>query len=133
MTAEERAAIWARVDAATKGPWHAPGMGEIHTDHEHGVFVGEDQYGQPDPVIGDLCTHHNCDENAEFIAHARSDVPDLLDALEASEARVKALGAALRDLIDAIPAETLAADPPLGAWCEVAESVLRSTPEDRSR
>jgi hypothetical protein len=46
------------------------------------------------------------------------------DARTKAEARVTALTAALRDLIDAIPEQTLVDDPPLRCWVDEAERVL---------
>lgn len=52
------------------------------------------------------------DMDTELLANARlmATAPELLGAL--------------RDLCDAIPAETIAADPPLGAWEQVARAVI---------
>ena len=61
MTQEERAAIRARCEAATPGPWER-------------YFV-----------------LHESHPNAEFIVHARQDIPALLAALDEAEAENKAL------------------------------------------
>jgi len=63
MTREQRDAIRARCNAATEGPWEYSGLME--------VYAGKYE------VIGRF------DELADvrFIAHARQDVPALLDAL----------------------------------------------------
>lgn len=56
----------------TPGDWHAPGLGEVHSDHDKGIYarvVG----GEDDPVIADLCNT----ADAEFIAAA----PRLMRAL----------------------------------------------------
>ena len=66
--------IRARCDAATPGPWDAhPGP-----DYEY-IFA-----------LGDGMAHVRGPYNAEFIAHARQDIPALLDALEAERARADA-------------------------------------------
>jgi hypothetical protein len=39
----------------------------------------------------------------------------------------RALWNAMRDLVDAIPQETFAADPPLRSWADRAENVLEDT------
>ncbi len=81
------AAINARADAATSGPW-AKNPFTAHVD----AF----EQGYPIPVCAllwptDLRTEDQSIADGEFIAHARTDIPDLLAALEASEtARVKA-------------------------------------------
>jgi len=63
-----------RAENATKGPWHSPGLGEVHSDHDHGIYVRVLAPDEPDPVVADLCG----DADAEFIAHAREDIPYLL-------------------------------------------------------
>lgn len=78
MTDDKLAAIEQRVQAATPGPWHAPGLGEVHTDHDAGVFIRRDEDGEGDPIVADFCSYPNWEGNAEFIAHAREDVPALL-------------------------------------------------------
>ena len=77
--------IKARAEAATPGPWEADGTGEV-----------SQHWSRPKPwetVVGtDVACMSYCyggsakgverDEDAEFIAHARTDVPALLDALQ---------------------------------------------------
>lgn len=83
---EELAAIRERAEAATEGPW-VDGMGthgnpadgpefcEVRTtptdDHTRGITIAE------------LDLVQAAAQDAEFIAHARADVPRLVDALEA--------------------------------------------------
>ena len=74
MTSEERAAIKARAEAATSAPWetcdldgrlgyvYSPGLGDVVAGSATNAFLIED---------------------ATFIAHARTDVPALVAALEA--------------------------------------------------
>jgi hypothetical protein len=66
-------AIRERLEKATPGPWHAPGLGEVHSDHDGGVFARVTADGG-DPVVADLCE----DADAEFIAYARGDIEALL-------------------------------------------------------
>ncbi len=71
-----------RVSKATKGPWSADeGDGWVRSLSE--------------PVAGSRIglVSRNAEPNAEFIAHAREDVPDLLAELKAAQEK---LGAALR-------------------------------------
>ena len=81
------AAIKARADKATSGPW-AKNPFTAHVD----AF----EQGCPLPVCAllwptDLRTEDQSIADGEFIAHARTDIPALIAALEASEsARVKA-------------------------------------------
>lgn len=58
------------LEKITPGKWHAPGLGEVHSDHDNGIYAGVAADGENDPVIADGCS----DENADFIAKA----PDLL-------------------------------------------------------
>ena len=83
LTAEQRQLIRLLAKSATKGEWHAPGMGEVHSDHEHGIYVNT-VGGELDPVVADLAT---C-ENAAYIAAVPPEtVLALLDALDAREAQ----------------------------------------------
>ena len=76
------AAIKARADAATPGPWH-----DEHTDPWGCVLSGD--YGWIAPrgwPQYDVDTEQG-KADAEFIAHARTDVPALLAALDAAQQR----------------------------------------------
>lgn len=91
-------AIKARVEAATPGPWKADG-GEV-----------SQHWSRPEPWQEVVSTEVSCmsycyggtargverDADAEFIAHARTDVPALVaevERLRAREGRVRALAA----------------------------------------
>jgi hypothetical protein len=63
-------AIRARCEAATPGPWELTKDGR-YEDHD------ECRINLPNDTI-ELCSY----ENGEFIAHARTDVPDLLAEVE---------------------------------------------------
>lgn len=96
--------IRARVEAATLGPWaHDVGKNcswvyakaHEHAHRKSGNYNhtlaecpqwGEKSFGQLPP---------QATANARFIAHARADIPYLLDALQQSEAREKRLREAL--------------------------------------
>lgn len=90
MTDEERlAAIQARCDAASPGEWQAERGLSLQPDValENGAWIAE--------------THHMSD--AEFVAHAREDVPWLLAQvrlLAGSLAREQATAARLRAALD---------------------------------
>lgn len=82
MNTEELKVIKARADAATDGPWYAPPQ---NGDGQN--FVGTN--GNK-PAISIEIVSHDGDwkvdlgrqqADAEFIAHAREDVPKLVDAL----------------------------------------------------
>ena len=87
-TKPDIAAIKARVEKATPGPWvvgQHTNIGKIRsinrlTKNGKKLVVAEttDMY------------HHEQDGvvNAEFIAHARTDIPALLEALEAAEGKI---------------------------------------------
>jgi len=82
MTEDPIAAIRQRHEQATKGPWI------VHRDHDgDGYETGFSRYELPSE-------HHRhisdfmLDADADFIAHAREDIPYLLSRVEALEARV---------------------------------------------
>jgi hypothetical protein len=95
MTPAELDEIKARVAAATEGPWEAysasccPDMGGVSSSkyRVHAAEVGN--VGHPALL-----------EDAEFMAHARTDVPALIAALEEA-------WAALREAADDVEAEGL--------------------------
>lgn len=97
MTAADLDAIEQRANAATEGPWENYGGGEIN---QH--------FSLPEPWATVVSTDVACmaycyggsaagverDEDAEFIAHARDDVPALLAEvrrLRSADERVRAL------------------------------------------
>jgi hypothetical protein len=67
------AAIRARAQAATPGPWFRSGLGVRGGSRGHLLFAGRD--GGPE-------VRSQAELDAEFVAHAREDVLALLDALE---------------------------------------------------
>ena len=87
MTKEERAAIRARCEAATLGPWYEYGRDVITRE----LKVGETPY-QGEYICEDM--EHG---DADFIAHARQDIPELLDALTEKDAEIERLEHALKD------------------------------------
>jgi hypothetical protein len=72
MTPEQLAAIKARADAATPGPWESATTG-VWSDIEGDLWVAD--------------TSHDYD--AAFIAHAREDVPALLAEVDKWRARAE--------------------------------------------
>lgn len=87
LSAERLADIAARAGIATEGPWHVVEGHEIHQGAEFGDFAV--YVAQTDPDCG--CVQSVAD--AEFIAHAREDVPALLADNERLRARVAELEA----------------------------------------
>lgn len=99
-------AIEARALAATDGPWTAHEFGS-YSDHEPTSIVvmqgdGPDWWQSADD--GDYIARLGWDrqewDDAEFIAHARTDVPALVAALRKAETAHAALIADLRALCD---------------------------------
>lgn len=93
MTPEQLAAIKARADAATPGPWETD---RDRFDEDEGFVwviqnanLSEVGQGLWAYVFEDAC--NNPENNAAFIAHARQDIDDLIAALEATQAEVAAL------------------------------------------
>jgi len=73
MTKQELDKIRARCEAATEGPWHTMVSlthSHIHCEDEHNNYIGlADGMMRAEP-------------NGVFIAHARTDVPALLDEVK---------------------------------------------------
>jgi hypothetical protein len=86
-------AIKARTAAATDGPWYADEFACVTTDK--GVTAGYP--AQPGPIAslddGEYIKNKNAKTDAQFIAHAREDVPRLVAAIEAVEGEIKNLDA----------------------------------------
>jgi hypothetical protein len=103
-------AIKARAEAATPGPW---------TEHEEldGMYAGrktavrtlnpENKYYSRIVTVGQTRNHsRNAEANVLFIAHARTDIPDLLThiaaltaALEAAEKRAEGAERAIEHML----------------------------------
>lgn len=79
MTDEQLAAIRARCEAATPGPWDA---------HANIGYCGIMADGDKRPLLrADTCTF----ADGAFIAHAREDVPALLDEVARLRAKAREL------------------------------------------
>lgn len=87
LTPERIAEIRERANAATPGPWGTQGGSYACIYSDAGV-VGDIVCEPPEGVEESL---QAWPRTSEFIAHARQDVPELLDALEAAEAEVARL------------------------------------------
>ena len=75
--------IAARADAATEGPWRALGTGAAGGDH---WYICDDGEAIASISAQDCINEDQREPDAEFIAHAREDVPKLVEALRAVEA-----------------------------------------------
>ncbi len=104
MTADRIAAIRARLNKITPWPWFAKRTddgrcGGIEGLHNHPPDVEcWDSPEAPCPAAREIVTtdagfYGPLVSDAEFIAHAPTDIADLLQALEESHARVKVLEA----------------------------------------
>lgn len=74
------AEIRAREQAATEGPWRALGTGVANGDHWYVCNEGE---ALAYIAANDGENEEQREPDAQFIAHSRTDMPRLLDALEA--------------------------------------------------
>ena len=95
MTDERLAEIKARADAATPGPWE---RNNLAGRPEREVFAGDELIG--DFGVGGWEDDEGADRveiNAEFIAHARQDIPDLLAEVERLREHVATLEHAYKD------------------------------------
>ena len=117
LSKEQRAAIRARCEGPTPGPWYAAATDDDShmnmryvTTEPGGFHHDDDQYGNRREGDKEIAiTLHQCrppvglgddvaDENTLFIAHSRSDVPDLLDTVDELEQRLDRAKAAAADL-----------------------------------
>jgi hypothetical protein len=129
LTDERLREIETRITNATPGPWHyTPGVLLKHyVDAANGDFhIGlQSQHWKDGHEIP-------AEANARFIAHARTDLPDLLATYRAQRERIAALEAMLRGmewtpLVDAIDGEDLTACPVCGqrkAWGHASDCGL---------
>lgn len=110
------AAIRARVDAATIGPWVAIHWPQHHPDDpEWEVESHALEFDDPRGIAGHGAEQGEAD--AEFIAHARTDVPALLDALVSAESRAQeAENAVSRVEALHVPYDIWAYDDTNGTW-----------------
>ena len=82
MTTPDLDAIQARVDAAQPGPWTLHGTSTLYMNGHAAFFLRRD--GKP----GQILTLSGFPADAEFIAHAREDVPALLAEVERLQAEL---------------------------------------------
>jgi hypothetical protein len=90
VTPEYLAAVAARTNAATEGPWALEG-GDVSQSCELAQKIGEHEWERQGIVLGE----HIRENDAEFIAHAREDIPALLAHIHALQAKVDGVQARL--------------------------------------
>ena len=108
MDAEEIEAIRKRCEAATEGPWEilvggnfirvgGPGYRQWTEGHHLGgkLLVGDIRTSKDD----NSCDLDQSEANGNFIAHARTDVPLLLSALDAARKETEELRSSLNERI----------------------------------
>jgi hypothetical protein len=131
MTPDELAKIEARCAKATPGPWDAPlvDLGSVQSfkavdfyfDHSYEAYP---PLGEAGPVYV-----ANSEENAEFIAAARTDVPALIAALRAAQGRESELSILLREAYEYTPECTGIAENIAGLFPDIARP--RDLPQGR--
>lgn len=105
MTDDEIAAMKARAAAATPGPWEAqrgylgPKV-RIAQEYAFEAEVNSQVWDCDDPQDGCMDEQAQWMADAEFIAHARADIPALLAERAALRAENAALREALRTLVE---------------------------------
>lgn len=85
--------IKARCDKATVGEWHVSG------DIKHIVFADDGALDKPSSAVAicdrigslDKPTIKQVQHNADFIAHSREDIPELIEQHEADKVEIKQL------------------------------------------
>jgi hypothetical protein len=77
LTDEELAAIRARCAAATPGPWRSHVEGRDHTSGSSFIMTGEDDSRGEDIELSGATP-----ADQDFIAHARQDIPRLLEEIQ---------------------------------------------------
>lgn len=98
-------AIRERAEAATEGPWHSHDFGHAGEEEPSSIVVHVGRFDHSDLRTHDTETavawmprwEGQEHDNATFIAHARTDVPDLLAEVE----RLTVENARLREEVDA--------------------------------
>jgi len=98
MTPERIAEIKARCDAATPGPWFTvfrTCFTSVSTSDtaigKDGPIVAQAYCGQTNRKVLRNSKRHLIDANNEFIAHSRTDIPDLIDHIKHQDAIIDQL------------------------------------------
>jgi hypothetical protein len=122
MTDIDYDAIEARAAAATEGPW-------ANLGHDIGQVVYDSQ--GPCELVGPVMLGRAIGEahptDAEFIAHARTDIPALLTALrerDATIARVRDVAEELIQSFDRVESSRALYDAPTHRWVDLLRAAL---------
>lgn len=105
----DRERLRKRAEDATPGPWETRGYKEMPGKYVVGPRKPNDLGRGPVVLMEPLFCDERSAADAEFIAAARSAVPQILDQLDRAEARIKAVDALVTDL-EQQPAEHLGWD-----------------------
>jgi len=111
LSKEQREEIRARCEVATPGEWQTDKIAR-YSDHD-----------ECNVVMGDETIECFSYENAEFIAHARQDIPVLLEALEEREEALKGAAAVTNNAMQIIRDITADRDR-LAARCAALERAI---------
>lgn len=84
MKSRDLKAIKARCEAATPGPWQTTVFYGVSSPKSKGYSVDTDKY------VG-VVEEVSLKKDAEFIAHAREDVPKLVAEVEQLQSRIRQL------------------------------------------
>jgi hypothetical protein len=90
-TTDQLADIEARADAATDGPWNIA----VSEDRKWALVLADAGTADERIVVRSIS-----DDDAEFIAHARTDIPALLAMVREQRERLDTADALIRDLTD---------------------------------
>lgn len=126
MTAERITEIRERAEKATSGPWEV--LNPRGEGNDYGLSRCDGIWGPGETaiVITDGGYYPPTVPDAEFIVHARQDIPDLLDALSAAQQEIAALRAERDDLQIGV---TLASDRLTKALAQLAALAPRTPGE----
>ncbi len=134
MTPADLAAIEARCEAATEGPWHT-GLARTEPHNTPQIAVcGETfrklwegapaVFGEPIGSPKQVCQQFGTDADAAFIAASRSDVPALLAEVRRLQADNERMRRGIRGIIDATDDNTRDAGTLLNKCDEIAVRLL---------
>jgi hypothetical protein len=105
VTQEQLEAIRQRAENATPGPWEIR-WGEVVTKHPDHQNVSQWYDGYSNAICslndGEYIINSNKDNDAAFIAHARTDIPALLDHIAELEAELAYMNGVVGTLLSSL-------------------------------